>query len=162
MCIDKDGHGDNIFNVPPFSIVFVRTLGKTRDMNSNCHCGSPKSFETCCQPLLDGEPASGPEALMRSRFTAFVVKNIEYVMNTTDPQTLTEFDFGATQDWANTSEFFKLEIVRASSEGNKGIVEFKAHFRKDGKEQTHHELSKFRKQAGKWYFRDGKLLTPPS
>jgi len=154
---------DNIFIVPPFSIVFVRTLGKTRDMSTKCPCGSAKTLEACCQPLLDGEPAPSPELLMRSRFTAFVVKDIQYVQATTDPQSRHEFDLEATKTWAETSEFFKLEILRASAEGNKGMVEFKAHFRgTDGKDQVHHEISKFRKQAGVWYFRDGKLVAAPN
>jgi SEC-C motif-containing protein len=160
MCIDQYGHGDNIFIVPPFSIVFVRTSGKTRAMSTDCPCGSSKALASCCQPLLDGEPASGPEQLMRSRFTAFVVKNLDYIMNTTDPQTLHDFDMEGTKAWAATSEFFKLEILKASAEGNKGMVEFKAHFRTGDKEQIHHEISKFRKQAGVWYFRDGKLVIP--
>jgi SEC-C motif-containing protein len=46
--------------------------------------------------------------------------------------------------------------------GNKGMVEFKAHFKTLGQEpQVHHELSKFRKQSGVWYFRDGKTLKSP-
>ena len=98
---------------------------------------------------------------MRSRYTAFALNNIDYVVATTDPQTILSFDMEATKEWADTSEFFKLEVLRSSCEGNKGIVEFKAHFRlKDGTAQIHHEISKFRKQAGVWYFREGKLITP--
>jgi SEC-C motif domain protein len=160
MCIDKDGHGDNIFIVPPFSIVFVRTLGKTTLMSTNCPCGSGESYSECCEKLHNGEPATSPEQLMRARFSAFVVKKIEFVRDTTDPQTILEFDLGATKQWAETSQFFKLEILKATNEGNKGIVEFKAHFKSEGKDQIHHELSKFRKQAGVWYFRDGRLITP--
>lgn len=129
-------------------------------MSTKCPCGSGKSFEECCERLHQGEPAQSPEQLMRARFSAFSIKNIDYVKETTDPQSLHEFDIDATKKWAETSEFFKLEIIRATDEGNKGIVEFKAHFREGGKEHIHHEISKFRKQAGVWYFRDGRLVNP--
>lgn len=120
----------------------------------------PKPFASCCQPLLDGEIASTPEALMRSRYTAFTRMDMEYVQTTTDPQTRLTFDMPTTRTWAESSEFFKLEVLRSQAEGNKGMVEFRAHFRlKDGSEKIHHEISKFRKQAGVWYFRDGKVLS---
>lgn len=97
---------------------------------------------------------------MRSRYTAFTLRNMDYVQATTDPQTRMTFDLPTTREWAENSEFFKLEVLRSSAEGNKGMVEFRAHFRmNDGTEKIHHELSKFRKQAGLWYFRDGKVLS---
>ena len=130
-------------------------------MSEICPCGSSKSMSECCQPLLDGGLAAGPEALMRSRFTAFARKNMEYIRFTTDPQTVLSFDMDGTRAWAESAEFFRLEILRASEQGNKGIVEFKAHFRTgDLSPEVHHEISKFRKQAGRWYFREGKVLTP--
>lgn len=129
-------------------------------MSTKCPCGSGKAFSECCERLHKGEPATSPEELMRSRFAAFAVKNIDYVRNTTDPQALSEFDEAGTKEWAEKSEFFKLEILSASNEGNKGTVEFKAHFRTEGKEHVHHEISKFRKHQGTWYFRDGRVIIP--
>ena len=100
---------------------------------------------------------------MRSRYSAFATKNMDYVRATTDPQMILSLDLEASREWAESAEFFKLEILRSTDEGNKGIVEFKAHFRlKEGGEQVHHELSKFRKQAGTWYFRDGRVIPNPS
>jgi SEC-C motif-containing protein len=98
---------------------------------------------------------------MRSRYTAYVTKNIDYVTATTDPQRALEIDVEAARAWAEESEFFKLEVLNSASEGNKGTVEFKAHFRDGaGVVHVHHELSKFRKQGGVWYFRDGKVFPP--
>lgn len=136
---------------------------KDKDMNP-CPCGKKESLENCCLPLIRGEKeASTPEELMRSRYTAFYLKNMDYVKETTDPQTQSEFDFAGNQEWANAVQFTKLEILSASEDGNKGIVEFKAHFtaKTEAQEEqslTHHEISKFRKQQGLWYFRDGKVL----
>ena len=130
-------------------------------MSTKCPCGSAKDYNSCCQLLIDGQEAPGPEELMRARYTAFVMKNLDYIAATTDPQAMAEFDFEATRQWAENSEFHKLEILNSSNEGNKGTVEFKAHYRMEGKEHIHHELSKFRKHSGVWYFRDARLMSIP-
>lgn len=97
---------------------------------------------------------------MRSRYSAFVDKNLDYVQQTTDPQALKDFDRASTEQWMNEATFTKLEVLKATDEGNKGVVEFKAHFTMAGKDEVHHEISKFRKQSGVWYFRDGKVILP--
>ena len=95
---------------------------------------------------------------MRSRYSAFFAKNMEYILATTDPQTVLDFDMPATLEWAESAEFTGLEILRIQGEGNKGLVEFKATYRiNGGLPQIHHEIAKFRKQAGRWYFREGKV-----
>lgn len=128
-------------------------------MSCSCNSGKPKA--QCCGPLLAGEQeAKSPEALMRSRYSAFVDKNLDYVQQTTNPQALKDFDRASTEQWMNEATFTKLEVLKATDEGNKGIVEFKAHFTMGGKDEVHHEISKFRKQSGVWYFRDGKVILP--
>lgn len=94
---------------------------------------------------------------MRSRYAAFALKEIEYILSTTDPQARQKYNSDVNRDWAENSVFLNLEIINSSEEGNKGSVEFKATYKtNDGETQTHHELSKFRKHSGVWYFRDGK------
>lgn len=128
-------------------------------MSASCYCLSSKSYADCCQPYLEGEIAPTPEALMRSRYTAYCLKNFEYLQETTDPQA--DVNHLANQEWALSVEFLKLEILRAEIDKNKGTVEFKATFKEIGKEEihVHHELSKFRKQGGVWYFRDGRIIS---
>lgn len=122
-----------------------------------CPCQSGRLFAECCEPLINGKPAANPEALMRSRYSAFVLKNMDYIIATTDPQRRYDFDHGETSAWMNESTFHRLEVMNSTSEGNKGTVEFKAHYTtKNGAEEIHHEVSKFRKQAGVWYFREGR------
>lgn len=96
---------------------------------------------------------------MRSRYSAFCTQNIDYLAETTDPQTRLEFDFDGNREWAANAKFLKLEVLQTTMDGNKGTVEFKAHFQMPGETPVvHHEFSKFRKQAGRWYFRDGRVL----
>lgn len=129
----------------------------------NCPCDSGQSFKACCEAFLTGDKTpDSPEQLMRSRYVAYAQKNLDYIEDTTDPQAMGDFDRASAKEWMETAEFTKLEILSATNEGNKGVVEFKAHFQIQGGEaEIHHEISKFRKQAGTWYFRDGRQVPPP-
>ncbi len=98
---------------------------------------------------------------MRSRYSAFAVKNLDYIFETTDPQARSDFDLPSTKEWAEQSRFVKLEVLNSTEDGNKGMVEFKAHFYdKENNLHIHHEHSKFRKQSGVWFFRDGRIVQP--
>src|SRR5699024_3702211 len=53
-----------------------------------CPCGTTEDYGLCCGPLLAGEQtASTAEALMRSRYTAFVVGNDTYLAASWHSQT---------------------------------------------------------------------------
>jgi SEC-C motif-containing protein len=125
-----------------------------------CACCSGLEYADCCEPFHKGdETAPTAEKLMRSRYSAFAVKAYDYLEKTIDPQTFEKFDHQGNRDWGDSVEFVGLEIVRAEEIKNKAVVEFKAHFRKDGIELVHHEVSKFRQQGGVWYFREGQVLS---
>lgn len=101
---------------------------------------------------------------MRSRYCAYREKKYDYLESTTDPQARGDIDWRANREWAEQSTFTKLEVLETSIEKNKGIVEFRAHFHLNAdpaSPQIHHEVSTFRKQAGVWYFRDGKAKKVP-
>lgn len=126
-----------------------------------CYCGTALDYDQCCGEFIEqGAIPNTAEKLMRSRYSAFVVKNMIYLFNTHDPQTRDQFDLKSNADWAGSVEFTRLEVLNAKQEANKALVEFRAHFRdlKTGITSTHHELSKFRQQKGVWYFREGKLI----
>jgi SEC-C motif-containing protein len=129
-------------------------------MTKLCLCDSGQPMKECCEPFLSGkEMPTSPVLLMRSRYCAFVLKNMDYIYNTTDPQVRHQIDLKGNQEWADKAEFTGLEVIKSSEDGNKGMVEFKAKFIMPGEAETvHHELSKFRRQAGVWYFRDGRIL----
>lgn len=123
-----------------------------------CPCGSNKNYETCCGLFHSGEAqAATAEELMRSRYSAFAKNQMSYLQETTDPQTLGSIDENANREWAERAEFKKLEILNAEEKGTKGLVEFKAFYAIDGEDYIHHEISTFRKQAGQWFFKSGKI-----
>ena len=126
-----------------------------------CYCGSTKKYAQCCKPFIAGDQTpETPEALMRSRYTAYCLKDFAYLQATTDPQGLGEINHQANQEWAESVEFLSLEIIKSEIDKNKGVVEFKATFKEIGKDEIHihHELSKFRRQQGEWFFREGRVI----
>lgn len=132
---------------------------------SKCQCLSGKSFEDCCAPYLTGgRAAPTAEALMRSRYVAYVRGDIDYIEATSAPEALRDFDRAGSEAWAKKSEWLGLEIIAVQGGGandTSGQVEFVARFKSDGVEHRHHELSEFRREDGKWFFVDGKLVRQP-
>jgi SEC-C motif-containing protein len=124
---------------------------------TNCYCGSGKEHAQCCKKYLDRlEPAPTAEALMRSRYCAFVLKDFEYLRETQDPQNFDPHLQAANEAWATAVEFQKLEVLKSEDAGNKATVEFKVTYQEKDEQKVHHEISRFRKQAGRWYYREGR------
>ena len=123
---------------------------------NECPCGSGKPYSACCEPYICGKkPAPGPEQLMRARYSAYVKQEIDYIVDTHDPERLHRLDRKATEDWAAEAEWLGLEILRSEAGADEGVVEFVAKFRQDGVDYDHHEVSNFVKKDGKWFFSDG-------
>jgi SEC-C motif-containing protein len=100
---------------------------------------------------------------MRSRYTAYVRKEIPYLLSTLHPDHRKDYDEKNTRTWAESSEWHKLEIIRTEAGGpddTEGKVEFKASFTQAGKKIDHHELATFRKEDGHWYFVSGEGPAP--
>ncbi len=132
---------------------------------TDCPCGSGKTLDACCGPYLSGAaPAPTAEALMRSRYSAFATKNIDYLEQTLRPDTRDDFNREQVTEWAGNSEWIGLD-VRSTKEGGEGdtqgVVEFVARFKVEGKDYFHHETSTFTKQDGRWFYVDGIMGTRP-
>lgn len=134
---------------------------------STCPCRVTDSnkvqYDNCCGPYLDGKKkAPTAEALMRSRYSAYVNKNIDYVDQTQIVVENEVFDKEEALKWADSSEWLGLEIkktVKGESNDNTGTVEFVAHYKDkaSGTELRHHETSLFQKKDGEWRFREGQI-----
>ena len=81
-----------------------------------CPCQSSLSYEDCCGRFHSGNmfPETA-EQLMRSRYSAFVLKNIPYIVQTTVPSQQTLLDEKALQDWADETQWLDLDIVKAET-----------------------------------------------
>ncbi len=129
--------------------------------DSLCPCrrgsSSTLTLAQCCGPYLDGAPAPNPEAVMRSRYTAYALGNIDYLHDTLAPEARHDFDRKSVSHWSKSSQWHGMEIL--STEGGlpgdaEGFVEFTADFSTEGQRQTHRERSRFRFDAptGRWLF----------
>jgi SEC-C motif-containing protein len=130
-----------------------------------CPCGSPFSFSECCGPLIKGERAARTaEELMRSRYSAYVKKELDYIFTSLHPEHRSDYDAKSTQVWAESAEWHGIEIMDAKAGGEndaEGQVEFVVTFTDKGTRQQYHELSSFKKESGTWFFTTGKHLPPP-
>ncbi len=124
-----------------------------------CPCGSAVEYSLCCQPYLSGtQVAPDPSHLMRSRYTAFVLKQADYLINTWHPDCEAatfradiESGFAHTQ-WQGLTLF---ETAPGKNE-NEGYVSFVARFNEQNKSGAIIERSRFLKENGRWYYVDGK------
>ncbi|WP_419785299.1 YchJ family protein [Pseudodesulfovibrio sp.] len=135
-------------------------------MTKPCPCGSGKEHAECCAPIISGsKPASTAEALMRSRYTAYVDKEIEYLTESLAPEARKDNDENAVREWADTAEWLGLEITDTEAGGEddeEGIVEFSATYAVNGQEQIHRERSSFRRVDGQWRYVEGEMVSPPN
>lgn len=123
-----------------------------------CPCDSGRNVDACCGPILAGTPAPTAEALMRSRYTAFVGGDLTYIDQTHAPEKRDTAERGATKNTFNSVEWLRLEILQTARGGvsdDTGMVEFAAHFRQNGTEMIHRERSNFRRDDGLWVYVDG-------
>jgi SEC-C motif-containing protein len=118
-----------------------------------CPCGSGQTFGACCEPRLTGKgPATTAEELMRSRFTAHVVRDYPYLHRTyletaRKPYVEEKID-GDELKWTRL-------VVHAHETGPKpdgAFVDFTAYFDDHGTEQALHEKSEFARIDGTWYY----------
>ena len=125
---------------------------------STCPCGSGEP--ACCALYHDGVPAPTALALMRSRYTAFVRGEIDYLMETHDPATRAGVDKKALATWSRDTLWMGLEIVATEAGGetdDTGIVEFIARGVTNGQPFTQRERSRFRRVDGRWVYTDGAV-----
>lgn len=126
-----------------------------------CACGSGQCYSDCCGPFISGQ-ATAPtaEALMRSRYTAYTLADMDYIARTMKAPANEHFDPETARQWATQSRWIKLEILRAHHDENHGVVEFRAHYAYANKHHVLHEISEFSKDQGQWYYISGHTPHP--
>lgn len=95
------------------------------------------------------------EELMRSRYTAFVVGDIDWIMDSHHPDTVAEVDRGEVAQWSADAEWLGLKIrdlVDGGPEDQDGVVEFRARYRMQGRQIDHSERAHFERADGAWAF----------
>lgn len=146
-----------------------------------CCCGSNLAFSLCCQPLLVGlRDAATPEQLMRSRFSAYCVKAIDYIANTYHQSQRSQNAVKEIAEFANAAYFLDLQVHAATEviqlqvqqtvqskhlpadTDAIGTVSFSARFIMRDKIEQIVEISRFVNCGGRWFYLDGQLTPTPA
>lgn len=128
----------------------TNTVTKTSEI---CPCGSGRQASDCCERFFSGAlfPAT-PEELMRSRYTAYVRMEIDYLVATTLPEYRRHYPKKALAKWAASCTWLRLTVLDAFDDQ----VKFTAVYQDEsGKLQEHREWSFFTFREGRWYYKDG-------
>lgn len=121
----------------------------------SCDCGRALPYIDCCGRYHQGALAPDAESLMRSRYSAYVRANADYLLSTwhcsTRPVTL-EAQGLTGINWLGL--IIKQHLL---IDGDHAQVEFVARSRVGGAPaQRLHEISRFVREAGRWYYVDGE------
>jgi len=119
-----------------------------------CPCGSGDGYADCCRGIVRGEVAAATaEALMRSRYTAYVRRDAGYLLRSWHPSTAPESVDVDDAVWLG------LDVVSTEAgtpHDDAGIVEFVARYQlPDGSLRELHETSRFVRERGAWLYVSG-------
>lgn len=122
-----------------------------------CPCGLEVDVAECCLPVIRGtREAATAEELMRSRYTAFVLGEVDWILASHHPDTVSEIDREEVEAWSAGSDWMGLRIRDTSAGGaedDEGVVRFRARYRVEGRVVDHVERARFIRDAdGAWKF----------
>ena len=122
-----------------------------------CPCGTGLPYAECCGRLHDGTATAGTaEQLMRSRYSAFAVGDVAYLLATWHPTTRPpRLDLDDEVRWTGLEV---LDTTGGSLLAADGAVEFRASYVRDGRSGAQHENSRFVRDGGRWRYLDGVSL----
>lgn len=129
---------------------------------SLCRCGSGKNYNSCCQPLHQGGMPPTALALMRSRYVAYAMGNVDYIVKTThaeNSQAHLPLHFQKRQilKFCQSTEFRGLEILEVQEGISSSMVTFRAVLSQKGADCSFIEKSLFKKENGFWFYLKGEV-----
>lgn len=128
-------------------------------MNKLCPCGSNRLFTECCEPIISSQnEAATCEELMRSRYTAFTMANVDYLMHSHHTETRQLKETRNIKKWAASVQWMGLVILNTQGGAVKddiGYVEFRAVYLEAGQLQQIHEKSFFKRENQRWVYASG-------
>lgn len=132
----------------------------TSQGNKPCLCGSEHKFKKCCGAIMaDKMIATTPEQLMRSRYAAYVVANVDYLVKSQRGPAALGFNARSAASWAKSVEWLGLTVQRSwmnPFNPDIGYVEFTARYRDANGEHKMHEVSEFHFMSGEWFYYTGQ------
>ncbi len=120
-----------------------------------CPCGGGRPYSICCQPFHDGAKPTTAEALMRSRYVAYILGLEDYLLATWHPETRPQALDSAREPppkWLGLEVRRHIQVTAESA-----TVEFIARYRVGGHAERLHETSRFLRMQEVWYYVDGEI-----
>ncbi len=120
-----------------------------------CPCGSGLDYAACCGRLHAGEAAPDAAALMRSRYSAYVLGLGDYLLATWHPDTRPPaLDLAAPPrpQWRGLTLKSQVPV-----DADRATVEFVARYKLNGRAHRLQECSRFARVDGRWYYVDGDV-----
>jgi SEC-C motif domain protein len=135
----------------------------THDSDFACPCCSGKPYRDCCRTYHQGKEAESALSLMRSRYSAYALNNVDYIVRTTHPrhpavsQNLQQWKEEILKFAMNT-DFERLEVLDFKEQLDQATVIFIAHLKHDNEDSTFTERSFFSKAGGHWLYVNGDVF----
>lgn len=126
-----------------------------------CPCGSSNKYKQCCEPLIiKSKLAQSPEQLMRSRYSAYAINQVNYIYNTYSSESKKGQSLIDISSWAKETTWIKLSIVNSSpfKKIQYPTVEFEAIYKSQDKYFKMKEKSRFIMENNSWAYVDGTNL----
>lgn len=121
--------------------------------NASCPCGSAKLYARCCGQLHAGACAPTAEALMRSRYSAFVIRDEAYLRRSWFSETCPQESLIDTAvQWRSLNI---LNTEAGQPQDAEGIVHFVVSYKVNGRAFKLEERSRFVREQGEWRYLDG-------
>lgn len=132
----------------------------------DCPCGTNVFYHKCCGRYHKGELPENALLLMRSRYAAYAVGVIDYIVETTHKENKNwNADLKTWKDeirlFSDSTRFHELTIIDFTDGDKTATVTFKATLKEGNKDMTFTERSTFEKVDGRWLYRDGEIVVPP-
>ncbi len=120
-------------------------------LDDPCPCGRPRDYAQCCGLYHAGAAAPDAETLMRSRYSAYVRRDADYLRASWHPSTRpAELEVDVHTTWLG------LTVQRVVASGaDRAEVAFLARYRIGGGSAVRMtEHSRFVREGGRWYYLD--------
>lgn len=124
---------------------------KQRGASTACPCGGAQ-YDSCCGRWHRGEAAPTAGQLMRSRYSAYALGLYDYLAATWHARTRPP---AAELQGGDGARWLGLEVRSEQERGDEATVEFVARCKTGGRARRLHEVSRFLREDGRWYYLDG-------
>ncbi len=128
-------------------------------MSRPCPCGAKATFDKHCQPVIAGKvQPDTAERLMRARFSAYSLGDVDFLIKTTAAEYREKLDEEELAQYCDSIRCISLKILATEAGGPKdetGVVRFHASLMVNGKRTLHSEISQFHRENGAWVYAEG-------